>query len=206
MNPALIYGNITKMMAVRGISVTSRRPADDSIIHDLGHHDYVTITGTRANDPLRGSADVVCVLVAAGSEVASAVQRFRAMFAAASTLLANSTSREYIIICDATPNTFITAFLAAQNAVAGQHVELQQMKLFKTDLMQVACIPRHELMTPAEVAEVCEYLYMTPESFPELKADDPVAVWLGARPGMVVRIHRVSENAGIAIAYRTVTA
>ena len=57
----------------------------------------------------------------------------------------------------------------------------------------------------AEAAAFFEFEYLRRRNMPAIPPDDPAAVWIGARPGQLVRITRPSETAGIEIEYRVVS-
>ena len=63
---------------------------------------------------------------------------------------------------------------------------------------------RHEIMTKAEVRDLLASKFTTLANLPTILTVDPGCVWCGARDGDVLRIHRISEIAGIAYGYRVV--
>ncbi len=67
-------------------------------------------------------------------------------------------------------------------------------------------VPKHEVLSPEEAVRVLRELGVTPEMLPWLRASDPVAKEIGAKPGDIVRIERKSPTAGKIIVYRFVVA
>ena len=67
-------------------------------------------------------------------------------------------------------------------------------------------VPKHEVLSPEEAIKVLRELGVTPEMLPWIKASDPVAKEIGAKPGDIVRIERRSPTAGKIIVYRFVVA
>jgi DNA-directed RNA polymerase subunit H len=66
-------------------------------------------------------------------------------------------------------------------------------------------VPRHEIMTPGEVAELLSRERLTIKDLPVIFAGvDPPVIWLGGREGQVVRITRASQTGGEALYYRRV--
>jgi DNA-directed RNA polymerase subunit H len=65
-------------------------------------------------------------------------------------------------------------------------------------------IPKHELMTKEQAAEVAPKFNATPAQFPYLLVTDPIAKEVGAKPGDFVKITRGSETAGASTYYRYV--
>jgi len=65
-------------------------------------------------------------------------------------------------------------------------------------------VPRHELLSKEEAIRVLKELGVRPEQLPWIRASDPVARLLGAKPGDIIRVIRKSPTAGVSIAYRFV--
>ncbi len=65
-------------------------------------------------------------------------------------------------------------------------------------------VPKHELMDEDELRTVLSKYNVEREQLPKLKVTDPVAKEIGAIPGDVVKITRISETAGEALYYRYV--
>jgi DNA-directed RNA polymerase subunit H len=65
-------------------------------------------------------------------------------------------------------------------------------------------IPKHELLTKEEAAQVVARFNGTPSQFPYIQSTDSIAKEVGAKPGDFVRITRASETAGTSIYYRYV--
>ena len=64
-------------------------------------------------------------------------------------------------------------------------------------------VPRHEVMTDKEVAEMMEVFNVKSKAnLPLILSSDPVARYLALRPGQVVRITRSSPSAGEYVGYR----
>ncbi len=65
-------------------------------------------------------------------------------------------------------------------------------------------VPEHVLLSEEEAEEVLKTLGVRKEQLPKIRADDPVAKEIGAKPGQIVKIIRESPTAGKSIAYRLV--
>ncbi len=65
-------------------------------------------------------------------------------------------------------------------------------------------VPEHILLSDEEAEEVLKTLGIRKEQLPKIRADDPVAKEIGAKPGQIVKIIRESPTAGKSIAYRLV--
>jgi len=74
----------------------------------------------------------------------------------------------------------------------------------KFKLQDHILVPKHVLLSDEEAEEVLKTLGVNKEQLPKIRADDPVAKEIGAKPGQIVKIIRESLTAGKSIAYRLV--
>ncbi|EWG07208.1 MAG: DNA-directed RNA polymerase subunit H [Candidatus Aramenus sulfurataquae] len=65
-------------------------------------------------------------------------------------------------------------------------------------------VPKHEVLSVEEAYTVLKQLGIGPEQLPWLKATDPVARAIGAKPGDIVKITRKSRTGGEIVTYRYV--
>ena len=72
------------------------------------------------------------------------------------------------------------------------------------NILEHELVPKHEVLTPEEAISVLRDLGVRPEQLPWIRASDPVAKAIGAKPGDIVRIYRKSPTAGTTIVYRYV--
>ena len=65
-------------------------------------------------------------------------------------------------------------------------------------------VPKHEILTSEEREKILAKYRMKPYQLPRIRASDPAAIAIGARPGDMIRIIRESPTAGKYVAYRYV--
>jgi DNA-directed RNA polymerase subunit H len=65
-------------------------------------------------------------------------------------------------------------------------------------------VPKHEILSEEEKKEILTSFNATEEQFPFLFLNDPVVREIGAKPGDMVRISRISDTAGETTYYRFV--
>jgi DNA-directed RNA polymerase subunit H len=65
-------------------------------------------------------------------------------------------------------------------------------------------VPKHEILPDEEKKQILGKFNATEEQFPFLFSTDPVVREIGAKPGDMVRITRVSDTAGESFYYRYV--
>ncbi|MGD2248579.1 MAG: DNA-directed RNA polymerase subunit H [Candidatus Methanofastidiosia archaeon] len=65
-------------------------------------------------------------------------------------------------------------------------------------------VPEHIVLTDEEVEELLETYEITKDKLPLMRAGDPVARAIDAKPGQVVKIIRRGSPAGTAVTYRLI--
>jgi DNA-directed RNA polymerase subunit H len=74
----------------------------------------------------------------------------------------------------------------------------------KFKLQEHMLVPKHEILSEEEAEELLKILGVRKEQLPKMKADDPIAKEIGAKPGDIVKITRKSLTAGESVFYRLV--
>jgi DNA-directed RNA polymerase subunit H len=94
---------------------------------------------------------------------------------------------------------------AAKTEARRSHIELVSTdSLPSFDLFKHEIVPKHEILTKEDVEELQKKYRIKPYQIPRIKASDPAAKMIGAKPGDIIRITRESQTAGSSIAYRYV--
>jgi DNA-directed RNA polymerase subunit H (RpoH/RPB5) len=93
---------------------------------------------------------------------------------------------------------------SARSSAEELGIELIPPTLPTFDIFEHALVPRHEIISEEDLVEVTKKYHAEPFQFPWIKANDPIAIILGAKRGEVVKITQKSETAGTAISYRYV--
>jgi len=72
------------------------------------------------------------------------------------------------------------------------------------DVFQHELVPKHEIVPRREVEELLQRRHIKAYQLPYLRADDPAARQIGAKPWDVVKVTRRSPTAGEVVVYRYV--
>jgi DNA-directed RNA polymerase subunit H (RpoH/RPB5) len=72
------------------------------------------------------------------------------------------------------------------------------------DILKHELVPFHEIISEKEKSELLKKYNITIDQLPKMLNNDPVAVFVGAKPGQIVKITRESRTAKEAVAYRLV--
>ena len=74
----------------------------------------------------------------------------------------------------------------------------------ETKVTDYVLVPKHEILSDEDKKRLLTEFNATESQFPYLFAIDPVAREMGAKPGDMVKITRVSDTAGMTTYYRFV--
>jgi len=93
---------------------------------------------------------------------------------------------------------------SARSTAPEMKIELIPPSLPAFDIFKHKLVPLHEIVGDEEKKALAVKYHAQPYQFPWIKATDPIAIILGAKPGDVVRITQKSETAGKYETYRYV--
>ncbi|QGA54970.1 DNA-directed RNA polymerase subunit H [Sulfolobus sp. E5-1-F] len=65
-------------------------------------------------------------------------------------------------------------------------------------------VPKHEVLSIDEAYKILKELGIRPEQLPWIRASDPVAISINAKPGDIIRVMRKSQLYGEVVSYRYV--
>lgn len=91
---------------------------------------------------------------------------------------------------------------AARREAKQMDIELLHRRYLSIDLFMHDLVPEHDIISKEEVEELEKKYGITREQLPKIKAGDPAAKAIGARPGDVIKIIRPSDTAGEHLVYR----
>jgi DNA-directed RNA polymerase subunit H (RpoH/RPB5) len=199
--PTQVYTNLIKLMEYRGVKLSAEPLSNVAVAQILNLNEYLIINGDRPKTDIRGQATVIVVLIAPKSKYSSKSGDFQKIIKTLPRI--GATPVDLIIVShpqlSRTVVKLVTAFHHDNPMVT---VEYHDYELFGMEIPKHVSVPAHSIATQEEVREYCDHFYSSPEFFPKILHTDPQAIWLGARPGMVVKVARLSETAGITHIYR----
>jgi DNA-directed RNA polymerase subunit H len=91
---------------------------------------------------------------------------------------------------------------AARREAEEMDVELLHRRFLSIDLFMHDLVPEHDIVEEKEILELEKEYGIARDQLPKIKAGDPAAKAIGARPGDVILIKRKSETAGKFQVYR----
>ena len=93
---------------------------------------------------------------------------------------------------------------SALNELNDKNVEFIPADLVLMDILEHEFVPKHEILSEAEVTKLLDQLQVPETALPYLLTTDPVARVIGAKVGDIIKITRKSQTAGETIIYRLV--
>jgi len=203
--PVEVYKNIERLMEYRNVESTYHFMEAEKFMTQFRIHNYIEITGTRALLNLNIVRNVFIFLLSPGSKYASSAANFRNLFTHISKDAIVNT--DVLIISESPMSSHInkeierltTTYTTETNGI---YIESYDYKLFEIEIPKHFTVPVHEIMSPDETNELLKDTMKEKHHFAKIFHNDPMAIWIGARPGDMIRIFRLSESTGEAITYR----
>lgn len=201
--PGDVYTNITKMFGYRGVQPIPAELTSSQLSNQLATYEYVKLEGGRVDS--RGVAQNVYVyMTSPGSKYALKAPDFRKLFNTIPREKLNSPT-EVMIVSELEVTNHINKQIEELSAeYPNLYIEHHTYQKFLFEVPKNVQVSRHEIMTPDEFDAYSNITGVTRDDLPKILVGDPPVVWIGAKPGDVVKIYRSSESAGKAIGMRTV--
>lgn len=199
-----VYRNIAKMFSHRGLNISGRLDDMDALSQKLSHKEFVILEATGQSVKL-----AVC-LIAPGSEYASRLPEFKKLWRSLPKPSGAQGLLNIMFVSAEPLSNSITKMLEAEypsflpggEGAPAVYVEHCEYGMFVMEIPAHSGVPEHVIVSQEDVDKFCDDYYTSPAYFPKILATDPMAVWIGARPGMVVQIRGHSENTGLRVSYR----
>jgi DNA-directed RNA polymerase subunit H (RpoH/RPB5) len=204
-SPVIVYANIRKMMGYRELTAP---PANEAqMIKDLNISNAHIIYSSRKATERRRELACIIVILAANAGAAHTISEFKNL--CATIKLTNDIPVNIMFVTFDVFSPSIIKEIARIKAqgmgpvpTARLRVETCLYKNFVADCTLFCMAVPHEIMTPAEVTEYVERTFAVIEELPRILDTEPMSIFYGFEPGQLIRIRRLSENAGEAVTYR----
>jgi DNA-directed RNA polymerase subunit H len=206
--PVEVYKNIFAMFGYRGVK-TEQIPDMRKFQEDMASQEYTVISGTR--DIEINSADgveiknigVVVVQFNENSLKGLKTPAFKKVLQDTTKTL-DKGNYELITVTEQPLNTHLRKAVREFTRDARYHIENYSYRKFIIEFPKHELMDKHEIIPSVELDKLLFTLKTQKSKLPKILSHDTAIVWIGARSGQVVRIHRTSETAGTAIVYRMV--
>jgi hypothetical protein len=217
-----IYEHLVKMCEYRGARVIERIDSRD-IAEKARSLFNLRIEATREASDIRGAASIIVIYFSAhdggsSDKISPQISKIMKQYDS------NDTSAgitNVIFVTDVIISTQVARNIAEHNARGSNVIiEHHMSNIFMIIAPEHSAVPRHTIVgvrggrMSADIQKIAREMHVslfhhlpcliasTKYNVPIVRPD-PIAVWLGMRPGMIIAIERVSENAaGTELVYR----
>ncbi len=212
--PLEVYKNIRVFIKYRGVETSHKFMEDKEFVAYIKHREYIVVHCTKIGvaDP-SPFKNLLIVITAPDAKAATKTQDFEKMMNAVGSSVSGvmKTRPEVLIISENPLTNFIMKKITEikhdnKGDLGEPFIRNQQYDIFKIVVPEHPLVPKQTIMAEEEVKEFEQTFHRSRSDLPKMRLNDPISIWLGARPGQVVKSMRISETVGLAPAYRVVTA
>lgn len=174
--------------------------SEEDFIKKMQSDDFVSIA------TMDGKVQIDIILTSSVSYIESSVELFRKVLKSVKVRELDSKrginhSRRLIMV---TKRPFSTNVQKIRNGYAVAITNYQHIDFVTDKRTGPMCYP-HKVMAKEEVDALISFYHNKPSDYPSICLDDPQCIWLNARLGDLIEIHRIEDNAaGITVTYRYV--
>lgn len=200
-----IYNNLKQMCEFRGARLTEFLP-DSGFNEKMESDQHVRIRAERSASDIRGAAHILIIMFSTRREIDSTSSKFTPFIARIIREKPKDNIEFNIILVSIAPISNSLIALIRSESKNGIFIEHHLAVRFSIVVPRNIAVPPHTIVSRADVEKIRKEMHIDESHFPKLIAGtvnpDPVAVWLGLRPGMIVRVDRPCETAGCETVYR----
>lgn len=195
-----IYQNIGKALEHRGGAVATPMLTEDAFQKTMQKEEYVVVRGNRSGHRYLPDRDMVFILFSKKSEKISKNDKFLAAWQSIFPKTGPHVDN-VVIVTHSALTYYIKSTLASIRAESPNlYIEVCMFYAFLMNFPESSVYCKHEVADPDEVKKLCDQQRTEP-LFKKIRADDTGAIWIGARPGDIVKVIRPSHNSGYSIDY-----
>lgn len=193
-----VYNNLIKMIEHRQLKPNNVL-TKDKIVSELNNREYIIIkaetNGTVAPNNL------TVIQTAPESKYATKLAEFRKLFRD----IDETIPINILLVSDQELTVHIANYVKGEFKSDHPNISLSahDYEKFSMDMRTHVSVGVHTICTDAEIA-LLDRRYLPKTKFSNMNHTDTQAVWLGARPGQLVKVVNTSETAGNEISYRYV--
>jgi DNA-directed RNA polymerase subunit H len=207
----MIYKNIIRLCEYRGGIIKTKINADEHLRQMETDH-YVIIHAERGVSNIRESSHIAVAQFHKEPTIEKKLDTFKRfldkliraqpddMIEYNIILVTSSTiSGNIQNIIDATNISHV----AKKGKIFVEHVLASKLSII---VPEHVAVPKHEIVPSNEAEKIFSELHISRANIPKLITSgsnaDPVAIWLGFRAGMLIKIRRPAETSGYMVFYR----
>jgi DNA-directed RNA polymerase subunit H (RpoH/RPB5) len=196
--PIEVYYNIKKLMEYRNIISNYNFVSRDDF-SKVKASEYIKIDGTRSFSGT--TRDVFIFMIMPDSKYSSTSPVFRKLL----TLIPTDkkeTADILFISSDPFSNHLIKVIDDERHNYPKIYIEHYTYEKFSIEIPKCDSVPHHEIVPDADAKEILKWCYKKKYDMPKILVSDTPVVWIGGKPGDLIKIDRISETTGKYIVYR----
>lgn len=208
--PWQVYENLIKMFGYRNCNFIGKKLDATTFSEKLNYAGYIILEGRRdapvPDAPVsvtfvdKREKNISVILIAPDSSYATKTPEFKKLLPKIQ-VKKGETNNVVFVTANGLTNPIIKSLPSFVEA-SGAYVEHYDYDMFKIEKPCHSSIPPHVILGEDEAIEFENAFRIVRKDNLKIARTDVMAVWLGLRQGMIVKIYRASETAGEMIAYR----
>lgn len=205
-----IYNNAYTMLSkYRELKVATPLLTYEAFANDINYNGYLTIAASCGADNIRGELHNYTVIIAQDSDYASKSGDFKTILnkILAPEIKVLSDNSPLVNLCFISETPFTSHIYKAIETKKKDHPTLNLYcedhiyDIFHIDLFKQNMVPEQTIV---DISDMLKRYNTTQHNLPVMSNKDAGAVWIGARPGMIVEFKRLSDNTVYSYDYRLV--
>jgi DNA-directed RNA polymerase subunit H (RpoH/RPB5) len=192
-----LYQNICKMVTYRdAVGTENHDLTQQRLTSQMNAQEYIVIRAQRAGHAFRPGVTMCIVFVRAQSDIPTTKPKFKKLIS--SLKLAGVAHSELLFISGDT-STHVQKYIKSElkTELPNVYFESASHDIFSIELPKHVTVPTHIILSPTEKERyVAKVVFQPAENMPRILPSDPMAIWMGIRPGDLVKIITPSETAG----------
>lgn len=223
-----IYNNVYIMLSkYREMTMITPLLSFENFQNDMKYNDYILLRSSSTVENIRGAIDNYTVIIAPESDYASKSGDFKTMLnkvlngdkktskqkkeellskeptlKESPEIKKQSPDEPLINLCFISETPFtshIYKAIAKKQEELPFYAEDHLYDIFRIELFKQNMVPEQRIF---DIRDILSAYYTTEHSLGAISHKDAAAVWIGARPNMIVELKQVSENAVYAYDYK----
>ncbi len=200
-----IYRNIICMLRDREFLPTVAHSTYDEFFSNVSGFEFIHIKANTSSIPV---STINTILIVPGGKYAKVDVKMKDLMKKYAQSSHNEQLLELIFITNidlGQQNIAIRAqSFVDNNSNNNTYIRVLPYTKFFINFNKSMIIPKHEIVPKNEADKLLEYLHISDTGISKILEHDTAVVWLGAKPGDLIKIHRCSGSSLINYHYRIV--
>jgi len=203
-----IYQNAQLLCKYRGCTVTRAATDQAAFLALIDSNQYAGIDATRPADDIRGEARILVAQLSAQFNIETTAVVFEKFLNKLISAGRGEIPLNIIILTTGVIGRGAQKKLDERNANKQEKILIEVIHYSRLSIVvpEHVMTPRHTIVSDEDFARITQSRFIQRGDLPAIIVSGPnpdaMAVWMGLRPGMIVRLDRDAETCGTMVAYR----